>query len=175
MNTNRHESSVEERCYESKRSNSSCRLRRSLPFMATAMMLTGCCTNLATSVRNESGRDIQLTLVHLSQQTETITIRAGSTGRCKGVIPTHPGYSPDSWIISDGQLRFAFSDISPIATLPDPFVSQSRFTRDFPCNRVTRHVRIASNMTIHAVRVIGYTKSEPAPFPISYTTKESIN
>jgi len=174
MNTNRHECSIETRRY-TKRSDDSCRLGRSLALMATAVMLTGCCTNIATSVRNESGRDIQLTLIHLSQQTETVTIHAGSTGRCKGVIPSHPSYSPDSWIISDGQSRFIFSDVSPIATLPSPFVSRSRFTRDFPCNRVTRHVRITSNMTIHAARVIGYTKLEPAPFPISYTTKETIN
>ena len=78
----------------------------------------------------------------------------------------------DSWSITDGQARFTFADVSPIATMPDQFVSRSRFTSDFPCKRVTRHVRIAPDMTIQAVRVIGYTESQPAQFPIHYTTKE---
>ena len=140
-------------------------------FVAFAM-LTGCCTSITTSVRNESGRNIQLTIVRNSQKIETITIRASSTGKCAGVMPTHTGFPPDSWIISDGQSQFTYSDVSPIATMPDRFISSSRFTRDFPCNRIIKHVGLASDMTIHAVRVIGYTESEPAQFPIHYVKKE---
>ncbi len=56
--------------------------------------------------------------------------------------------------------------------MPSQFISGSRFTRDFPCKRITRHVRIAPDMTIHAMRVIGYTESEPTFFPIHHTEKE---
>ena len=87
-------------------------------------------------------------------------------------MPSLAGFAPDCWIVSDGQSRFTFADVSPIATMPSPFTSSSRFTRNFPCNRITKHVRIASDMTIHAVRVVGYTDSEPATFPIRYTAKE---
>jgi len=79
----------------------------------------------------------------------------------------------DSWTVSDGQSRFVFVDVSPIATMPDAFVSSSRLTGDFPCKRVTQHVRLAPDMTIQAVRVIGYTATQPAPFPIQYTKKEA--
>jgi|ERR1019366_4642400 hypothetical protein len=137
------------------------------------LMLTGCCTSISTSVRNETGRDIKLTAIWQSQQVETVTIRASSTGGCSGVMPTLPGQLPESWIISDGQSRFIFADVSPIATMPSRFVSSSRFTRIFPCKQITQHIRVAPDMTIHAVRVIGYTESEPSPFPICYTKKES--
>jgi len=138
----------------------------------TVLMFTGCCTSISTSVRNETGRDIHLTAVWRSQQVESVTIHAKSTGRCSGVMPAFPGQPPESWIISDGQSRFTFADVSPIGSMPSRFISSTRFTRDFPCKRVTQHVRIAADMTIHAVRVIGYTDSEPAPFPINYTNKE---
>jgi hypothetical protein len=148
-------------------------LMRILPLVVAGMlMLTGCCINISTSVRNETSKDIFLTVISQSQQVETVTIHPLSTGRCGGVSPALAGFPPDSWIISDGQTRFTFADVSPIATLPSAFVSSSRFTRYFPCKRVTKHVRLASDMTIHAVRVIGYTESEPAPFPIHYTRKE---
>jgi len=143
-----------------------------LPVLATTLMLTGCCVSISTSVRNETGRDIRLTLVRQSQQVETVMIRASSTGRCTGVIPALPGLSPDSWIISDGQSQFTFANVSSIATLPGPFISSSRFTRDFPCRRITQHVSLAPDITIHAVRVIGYTESEPAQFPIRYSKRE---
>jgi hypothetical protein len=84
----------------------------------------------------------------------------------------HLNRSPDSWIVTDGQLRFTFADVSPIAAMPDAFISRSRFTSDFPCRRVTQHVRLDSDMTIHAVRVLGYTDREPPEFPIRYTKKE---
>lgn len=147
---------------------------RILPLTLVAfLMLTGCCVNIATSVRNETGKDIRVTVVRQSEQVETVTIRASSTGRCSGVMPALSGLSPDSWIISDGQSRFTYIDVSPIATMPSRFISSSRFTRVFPCKRFTQHVAITPEMTIHAVRVIGYTESEPSPFPIHYTKKES--
>jgi hypothetical protein len=136
------------------------------------IILTGCCISNSTSVRNETGKDILLTTVNQAKQTETVMIRAKATGRCSGVWPALPDQPPESWAISDGKSRFTFADVSIIATLPDQFVSSSRFTRDFPCNRITRHVRIAPDMTIHAVRVIGYTEWEPPSFPIHYTKKE---
>jgi hypothetical protein len=147
-------------------------MRHSLLLLPMMLTLTGCCIGFTTSVRNESGRDIQLTVMRHSQQTETVTIRASSTARCRGVMPTVPEGTPDSWLVSDGQSRFTFADVSPIATMPKRFVSSSRFTSAFPCKRVTQHVRIAQDMTIYAVRVIGYTESQPAQFPIHYTTKE---
>ncbi|MSR65948.1 MAG: hypothetical protein EXS24_01060 [Pedosphaera sp.] len=183
MNTNRHECVVGARLCEPQRVNIfgvskvapySHIVRYSL-VLVMALMVTGCCTSITTSVRNESGRDIQLTVMRRLEPTETVKIRAASTGRCKGVMSSHPGFAPDFWIVSDGQSRFTFSDVSLIATLPSRFVSSSRFTRDFPCKRVTQHVRITPEMTIHAVRVIGYTESEPTEFPIRYTVTETIN
>ncbi len=147
-------------------------MRTLLLVLATMPMLTGCCISISTSVRNETGKDIRLTFVRQSQQVETVTIHPSSTVRCSGVMPAMAGFPPDSWIVSDGQMRYTFADVSPVATMPSPFVSSSRFTRGFPCKRVTQHVRLSSDMTIHAVRVIGYTDSEPAPFPIHYTMKE---
>ena len=147
-------------------------MHSSLPALAALLMLTGCCTSITTTVRNESGRDIRVTIVRQSQQFETVAIRAASIGRCKGVMSSFSGHQPDSWIVSDGRSRFTFTDVSPVATMPGAFIGSSRFTMSFPCKRVTQHVRLAPDMTIHAVRVIGYTESEPAPFPIRYTTKE---
>src|SRR5262249_14343238 len=144
-------------------------MRNSLLLLIAVLALSGCCTGIATSVRNESGRDIQLTLVSHLQGTQTVTIRASATARCSGVMPAFRDGTTDSWIIADGQSHFRFADVSPIATMPKQFISSSRFTSDFPCNRITQHVRIASDMTIHAVRVIGYTESQPAQFPIHYT------
>jgi hypothetical protein len=147
-------------------------MRNLTPLLPALLMLTGCCVNLATSVRNETGRDIRLTVLRQAYQVETIIIHPAMTGRFGGVMTPFPGAEPDSWIISDGLSRFTFADVSPIAVMPSQFVSSTRFTRDFPCKRVTRHVRLAPDMTIHALRVIGYTESEPAPFPIHYTKKE---
>lgn len=147
-------------------------MRYSLLLLPAALTIGGCCTSFTTAVRNETGRDVQFTMMGRSHQTETITIRASSTGRCRGVMPATLDGTTDSWVISDGQSRFTFADLSPIATMPKQFVSSSRFTSNFPCKRVTQHVRIARDMTIHAVRVIGYTELQPAQFPIHYTTKE---
>ncbi len=127
-----------------------------------------------TAVRNESGRDIRLNFIEGTKQHETITIHAASTAKCSGVMPPFAGENPCSWVITDSQSRFTFADVSFIANLPDAFVSSSRLTKDFPCLRVTRHVSIAPDMTIHAERVIGYTSSEPAQFPIHYTTKQDV-
>jgi hypothetical protein len=137
------------------------------------LALTGCCISLKTSVRNETGKNITITFLRGSNQVENITIPAASTSLCSGVIPTIPGSPPESLIISDGQMQYTFADVSAIAMLPRRFVSSSRFTSDFPCKRFTTHVRIASDMTIHAVRVIGYTESEPSPFPLHCTSKEA--
>jgi hypothetical protein len=137
------------------------------------LLFTGCCASSSTSVRNETGKDLNLTIIRLSQQVETVTIRASSTGRCSGIMPTLSDEPAVSWIISDGQSRFIYADVSPIATMPSRFVSSTRFNRDFPCERFTHHVAITPDMVIHALRVIGYTESEPPPFPIHYTKKES--
>lgn len=147
-------------------------MRYSLLFLPVVLFLSGCCTSFTTSVRNESGRDIQLTVMRRLQQTETVTIRAPSTGRCGGVMPRALDGTADSWVISEGQARFTFADVTPIATMPKQFVSRSRFSSNFPCQRITQHVRIAPDMSIHAVRVVGYTESQPAQFPIHSTTKE---
>jgi hypothetical protein len=142
------------------------------PFFALLMLLPGCCVSSSTSVRNETGRDIHLIVYHGSQALEGVTIRASSTGKCGGITAGADGMSADSWVVTAGRERFTFADVSPIATLPGAFTSSSRFTGDFPCKRITRHVRLASDMTIHADRVLGYTESEPSQFPIHYTKKE---
>ena len=134
------------------------------------LMATGCCVTPSTRVRNETDKILKLTTYWQSQQIETVTIPARSTGRCVGVMPIQP---PTSWVISDGQSRFIFTNVSPIAVMPSEFVSNSRFTSNFPCKRFTQHVSIASDMTIHAMRVIGYTESEPPAFPIHFTKKEA--
>jgi|SRR5208282_3902653 len=146
-----------------------------LPMVAlSALMLTGCCTSIITSVRNESGRDLTLTVFRHLGQTETLAIRAGARGRCGSVMPRSLDGSADSWTVSDGRSQFVYADVSPIATMPGAFISSSRFTGDFPCRRIAQHVRLAPDMAIHAVRVIGYTASEPAPFPIQFSRKEDV-
>jgi hypothetical protein len=148
-------------------------MRHPLPMIAlSGLILTGCCTSFTTTVRNETGRDLTLTTMRHSGQTETVAIRAGAKARCGGVMPRSLDGSADSWMVSDGRSQFVFADVSPISTMPRAFISSSRFTRDFPCRRITQHVRLAPDMAIHAVRVIGYTASEPAPFPIQYSRKE---
>jgi hypothetical protein len=87
-------------------------------------------------------------------------------------MPHHAEVAPDSWIITDGRFRFTFADVSAVATMPGAFVSRSRLTRDFPCLRVTQHLKLAPDMTIHALRVIGYTDKEPPKFPLRYSNKE---
>jgi hypothetical protein len=147
-------------------------MRYFMPAIAlAAFLLNGCCVGFTAKVRNETGRDLRLTVVRHSGQSDAVTIRAGTAARVAGVMP-HLDWSPDSWVIADGQSRFTFADVSPIAAMPDAFISSSRFTSMFPCRRVTQHVRVASDLSIHAVRVIGYTDKEPAPFPIRYTKKE---
>jgi hypothetical protein len=136
------------------------------------LFLSGCCVRVAASVRNETGRDIRLTIVRYSGETNTVEIKAGSAALVAGIMP-NLDWPPDSWVVTDGQAVFTFADVSPIAAMPDAFISRSRFTSDFPCRRVTQHVRIASDMTIHAVRVIGYTKIEPVSFPIRCANKQA--
>jgi hypothetical protein len=138
-----------------------------------ATTLTGCCVCTATSVRNETGKDIQLTVIQGSQPVETVMVRASTTGICRGSFPLWPGNRSDSWIIVVGKSCYTFTNVSLIATLPDRFVSHSRFTRDFPCSRVARHVSVASDMTIHATRVIGYTESQPPLFPLQGTEQKA--
>ena len=141
--------------------------------LAATLILDGCCVNISTSVRNETDENLILTHIGQFQQFGTVMIRAHSTGRSDGILPAESGKSPDSWVISDGRSKFNYTNVSPIASMPRAFVSRSRFTSDFPCNRITYHVAITPDMAIHAVRVIGYTESEPSPFPIHYTKKES--
>ncbi len=148
-------------------------MRYSIPAIALAtLLLSGCCVRMAAKVRNETGRDVRLMVVRHSGQTDVVAIKAGSSALVAGVMP-HLDWSPDFWVVTDGQARFTFGDVSPIASMPEAFISGSRFTSDFPCRRVTQHVRLASDMTIHAVRVIGYTDKEPPLFPIHYTKKEA--
>jgi hypothetical protein len=147
-------------------------MRHFLPAMIMpALLLTGCCASFKTAVRNGSGRDIVLTISRRSGPTETVPIRAGAKGRVRGVMPRSLDGSADSWVVSDGHSVFVFADVSPIATMPRAYISSSRFTRDFPCKRITQHVRFTPEMTIHAVRVIGYTAHEPFPFPIQATKR----
>jgi hypothetical protein len=149
-------------------------MHRHLPLiLLCALVLTGCCIHITTAVRNETGKNVTLIIHRYSGQAETLAIRAGAKARCGGVMPRSLDGAADSWTVSDGQSRFVFVDVSPIATMPDAFVSSSRLTGDFPCKRVTQHVRLAPDMTIQAVRVIGYTATQPAPFPIQYTKKEA--
>lgn len=109
-------------------------MRILLSLLVAMLMLTGCCVTSLTSVRNETHKDLSLSVVRQSEQVETVMIRASSTGRCGGLMLNVPDQPAVSWIISDGQSRFIYADVSPIATMPGPFVSSSRFTSDFPCN-----------------------------------------
>jgi hypothetical protein len=142
--------------------------------VACLLLLSGCCTEICTSVRNETGKDVNLTLLRNAKEVETVMIRARSAAECGGIMPPLPGTPPDSWIVRDEHARFTFEDVSPIASMPGAFVSSSRFTSIFPCKRVTRHVALTGDMTIQAERVVGYTKSQPEPFPIHYTNREDV-
>ena len=146
----------------------------SVSLHAVLVLLTGCCINLTTSVRNETGRTVRLTSLRGPQPPETVEIPAKSTVRCRGVMQAYPGSPVENWIVSDGQSRCTYLDVTPIASMPRPFISRSRLTRQFPCMRLTQHVRLAPDMTIHAVRVIGYTGSEPAQFPLHPARIETI-
>jgi hypothetical protein len=128
-----------------------------------AVGLAGCCTGVVTSVRNESGRDIRITILTATGQSNTVLVHPGRTAICDGVWSKN---SRDTWIVSDGTAESKFPDVSSIATLPNKFVSASRFTKDFPCNRVALHVGITPDLTIEARRAIGYTESQPEGFPI---------
>lgn len=137
------------------------------------LVASGCCVTGSTSVRNSTGRDIGISVFWQTQQVSTVSIPAFSTGRCAGVAPVFFGQGPELWVVSDGRSIFTFADVSPIYSLPRQFTSSSRLTREFPCKRFTKHVMITPDMSIHALRVIGYTDSEPSPFPIHYTSKQS--
>ena len=139
----------------------------------SALLLPGCCIRVTTVVRNGTGSDITLTMCRQPKPPETVAIRAGAKKRVSGVMPRSLDGAADSWMVSDGRSVFTFADVSPIAAMPGAFTSSSRLTRDFPCKRLTQHVRLAPDMTIHPVRVIGYTAHEPVPFPIHYTRMEN--
>jgi len=157
-------------------------MKRHLPFALTTLQLfllvavicsSGCCVNLVTSVRNETGRDVLLTWNHGSGETGLVAILAGKTRTACGIIGSLPGSPADtSWIVFDGQTRYEFSDLSAIAKLPDDFVSSSRFTSDFPCLRVTRHVGLSSNMLIYAGGHIRPAIPQPPGFPIHFTKEQ---
>src|SRR4051812_11866613 len=99
----------------------------------------GCCVQLVTGVRNESGRDIILTIEGTAGAPEILKIPKGHLKICDG-DPTRN--ASHRWTIDDGRQRMVYDDVSPIRMLSGPYVSESRFTHGFPCNRVTRHVRL---------------------------------
>ena len=133
--------------------------------VALAICGNGCCVGFATKVRNHTGREISITVIHPGQIPSTpVPIPAGASGICDGVI------AGESWIVSDGQSRFCYNELSPIGAMRGPSRTESRFTSLFPCNRITQHVAIESNMAIYAVSSSGRKIPQPAGFPI-YCTK----
>jgi hypothetical protein len=134
--------------------------------IATALSGAGCCVRVATSICNQTSRDIVLTVQQPPGAPVTARIPAGCSRVCDGVMPSEDAQRRQQWEVFDGQRHLFFTDLEPIAALPDDFVSSSRFTSDFPCERVTRHVRFMDDGVIEAVRVVGSTHSQPAGFPI---------
>jgi hypothetical protein len=143
-----------------------------LILLAVIICTGGCCVHLVTSVRNETGRDVLLAWNHGTNETSSVAIPFGKTRTTCGVVGSP---ADESWIIFDGQTRYVFSDLSAIAKLPDDFVSSSRFTSDFPCLRVTRHVGLSSNMTICAGGHIRPAVPQPPGFPIHFTKEQKTD
>jgi hypothetical protein len=79
-----------------------------------------------------------------------------------------------SWIVSDGKSQFVFDDVSPIGTMRGKSRTESRFTSMFPCNRVTQHVELETNLAIHAVGGFGQEIPQPPDFPIRCTSTNVV-
>jgi hypothetical protein len=121
---------------------------------------------VATCIRNDSGRDVTVTIDRPPDSSETVRIPAGRPRTVDGVFAGADPQRQQRWHIDDGERRLLVSDVSPIATLPDDFVSSSRLTSDFPCNRVTRHVRLTAGGDVEANATWGRKRPQPAGFPI---------
>ena len=150
-------------------------MKKLLPCLLLILGLTACHGGMgfATKVRNQSGRTIAVAGgIDGNSAADATTIRSGGAGICSGVV-SKPGQQV-TWAISDGQMRYIYNDVSLIGTLHDSSATYSRFTGSFPHNRVTRHVMVDTNMSIHAITFDGSVAHQPSGFPIHYSTKESL-
>jgi hypothetical protein len=134
-------------------------------FLFLALFVSGCCVGTVTKVRNKTGREIFLTVINANQNpAPPVTVPAGSSHTCSGVM------LDASWIVSDGKSQYVFNDVSPIGTMRGRSRTESRFTSMFPCNRVTQHVELETNMVIYAVGGVGQEIPQPLGFPIHCTS-----
>lgn len=78
------------------------------------------------------------------------------------------------WIIFDGTSEYIFDDVSPVGAMRGRSRTESRFTSMFPCNRVTQHVKLETNMVINAVGGAGQEIPQPDGFPLHCTSTNVI-
>jgi hypothetical protein len=142
-----------------------CWIGMSWAALVFVLCCSSCCVGMVTKVRNKTDKEISLTVIDGNQNpAPPVTIPAGSSRLCSGV------WLHASWIVSDGKSQFVFNDVSPIGTMLGKSRTESRFTSMFPCNRVTQHVELETNMAIYAVGGVGQKISQPPGFPIRCTS-----
>ncbi|HEY1717547.1 MAG TPA: hypothetical protein VGH42_04535 [Verrucomicrobiae bacterium] len=139
-----------------------------LAVLLLALCGNGCCVGTVTKVRNNTGKEISLSVINAGQiPALPVTIPAGSSRICSGVM------MDTSWVVSDGKSKFVFNDVSPIGTMRGKSRTESRFTSMFPCNRITQHVEVETNMAIYAVGGVGQEIPQPPGFAIQCTSTNS--
>lgn len=102
---------------------------------------------------------------------DSFALRADSSALIDDFVA---GGRPITWIVSDSEVRYIFSDVSAIYHLRSQYVSSSRFTSDFPCKRITRWVAFVPRNELWAARRGDPDDKQPVPFPLSYSKKESV-
>ena len=152
--------------------------RRFGMFLAFLLFCSGCCVGIVTKVKNNTGKEISITVIQpLGKPSSPVIIPAGTSRICNGVIPGDTGVyvkAEISWIISDGKSQFLFDNVSPIGAMRGASRTESRFTSMFPCNRVTQHVELETNMVIYAVGGVGCEIPQPPGFPIYCTSTNAV-
>ncbi|HSY18563.1 MAG TPA: hypothetical protein VK815_09530 [Candidatus Acidoferrales bacterium] len=150
---------------------------RIFPVLALIVCTSGCCVGLATKVRNETGKDVLVTVVDPTGHRTSTAVPAGMSRQCGSIINLGKD-EHFSLVVSNEQSLFTFADASAIGRLPDAFMTRSRFTSDFPCLRITRYIKITDSMAIYAG---GYaagfasdTVSQPPGFPIRFSEEKKL-
>jgi hypothetical protein len=139
--------------------------------VATVTVLCSCAhqsePRVVTSIRNDAGRDLSLTVGVAAGHVETFSIRAGDTGTCDYGGTHWCDDQTDTMIISDGLSRFTFTNITAIIRLPDSLITRSCFFSPW-----TLHICVASNISVYAVDSHGYVSPQPEGFPIHYAHRQ---
>ncbi|MBW8864835.1 MAG: hypothetical protein JF609_07920 [Verrucomicrobia bacterium] len=133
---------------------------------------SGCCINLATKIRNETGKDILITMVDPSGHLVSTAVPAGMTRLCGGIMNLGKK-ERFSLVVSNWQSQFIYADVSAIGSLPETFTTSSRFTSDFPCLRITRYIKLSDGMLIYAGGYAAGYKNDDVPQPTGFPIRFS--